>query len=64
MPLVRNSVQPFSYRCADVDEAAKLEIKDAFLEYDRQLLVADPRRREPKKFGGHGARARRTKSYR
>mmetsp|Transcript_51111 Transcript_51111/g.83643 ORF Transcript_51111/g.83643 Transcript_51111/m.83643 type:complete len:111 (-) Transcript_51111:74-406(-) len=47
-----------------VDEAAKLEIKDAFLEYDRQLLVADPRRREPKKFGGHGARARRTKSYR
>nr|QLA09570.1 40S small subunit ribosomal protein uS9 [Euglena gracilis]6ZJ3_SL Chain SL, Ribosomal protein uS9 [Euglena gracilis] len=47
-----------------VDEAQKLEIKDAYLQYDRTLLVADPRRTEPKKFGGHGARARRTKSYR
>ena len=26
--------------------------------YDRSLLVADPRRCEPKKFGGNGARAR------
>ena len=26
--------------------------------YDRSLLVADPRRCEPKKFGGTGARAR------
>jgi hypothetical protein len=28
------------------------------------LLVADPRRCEPKKFGGRGARARFQKSYR
>merc|ERR1712166_958137 len=39
-----------------VDEAAKKEIKEILLGYDRQLLVADPRRVEPKKFGGRGAR--------
>ena len=32
--------------------------------YDRSLFVADPRRTEPKKFGGPGARARYQKSYR
>ncbi|PVV04389.1 hypothetical protein BB560_001115 [Smittium megazygosporum] len=47
-----------------VDEAAKKEIKDLFVAYDRSLLVADPRRCEPKKFGGPGARARYQKSYR
>ena len=47
-----------------VDEAAKQEIKDILLQYDRSLLVADPRRCEPKKFGGRGARARFQKSYR
>ena len=47
-----------------VDEATKKEIKDTLLEYDRTLLVADPRRCEPKKFGGRGARARFQKSYR
>ena len=35
--------------CADVDEAAKKEVKDILLSYDRTLLVADPRRCEPKK---------------
>merc|ERR1711898_72904 len=47
-----------------VDEAAKREIKDILMNYDRSLLVADPRRTEPKKFGGRGARARFQKSYR
>lgn len=47
-----------------VDEASKKEIKDILVSYDRSLLVADPRRCEPKKFGGHGARARYQKSYR
>lgn len=47
-----------------VDEASKKEIRDSLLMYDRTLLVADPRRCEPKKFGGHGARARFQKSYR
>ncbi|GAA0145789.1 hypothetical protein LIER_05900 [Lithospermum erythrorhizon] len=31
---------------------------------DRTLLIADPRRCEPKKFGGRGARSRFQKSYR
>merc|ERR1711931_507016 len=47
-----------------VDEASKKEIKDVLIGYDRALLVADPRRCEPKKFGGPGARARFQKSYR
>ena len=46
------------------DEQSKREIKEAFLMYDRNLVVADPRRCEPKKFGGKGARARFQKSYR
>jgi small subunit ribosomal protein S16e len=47
-----------------IDEASKREIKDVLVQYDRTLLVADPRRCEPKKFGGPGARARYQKSYR
>ncbi|XP_065883676.1 small ribosomal subunit protein uS9-like [Dysidea avara] len=47
-----------------VDEASKKEIKDILTQFDRTLLVADPRRCEPKKFGGPGARARYQKSYR
>merc|ERR1711955_113287 len=47
-----------------VDEASKKEIKDTLTQYDRTLLVADPRRKESKKFGGPGARARYQKSYR
>ena len=47
-----------------VDEATKKEIKDLLLSYDRTLLVADPRRCEPKKFGGRAARAKYQKSYR
>ena len=47
-----------------VDEASKNEIKDILIQYDRSLLIADPRRQEPKKFGGPGARARYQKSYR
>ncbi|XP_053384920.1 40S ribosomal protein S16 isoform X1 [Mercenaria mercenaria] len=47
-----------------VDEASKKEIKDLLIAYDKSLLVADPRRCEPKKFGGPGPRARYQKSYR
>ncbi len=35
-----------------------------FVEYDRTMVIGDPRRKEPKKFGGPGARARDQKSYR
>merc|ERR1712080_391239 len=47
-----------------VDEQSKQEIKVILVQFDRSLLVADPRRCEPKKFGGPGARARYQKSYR
>ena len=47
-----------------VDEQSKKELKDQFAAFDRSLLVADPRRREPKKFGGPAARSRYQKSYR
>ena len=48
----------------DVDEVSKKEIRDILVQYDRSLLVADPRRSEAKKFGGPGPRARYQKSYR
>merc|ERR1712110_680184 len=35
-----------------------LEKNDLLISYDRTLLVSDPRRKESKKFGGPGARAR------
>ena len=40
------------------------ELRDAFMEFDRLLLVNDVRQSEPKKWGGPGARARYQKSYR
>ena len=46
------------------EEWEKREIKEILLEYDRGLLVMDPRRCEPKKPGGRGARAKKQKSYR
>ncbi len=47
-----------------VDEESKNGVKNLLLSYDRSLLVADPRRCEPKKFGGPSARSRYQKSYR
>eukprot|EP00915_Cephaloidophora_sp_WS-2016_P003821 GHVH01005155.1.p1 GENE.GHVH01005155.1~~GHVH01005155.1.p1 ORF type:complete len:153 (+),score=29.86 GHVH01005155.1:45-503(+) len=53
-----------SYAQKYVDESTKQELRDALMAHDRSLLISDPRRREPKKFGGRGARARFQKSYR
>lgn len=39
-------------------------LRNTFLEYDRTMLSGDGRRKEPKKFGGPGARRRKQKSYR
>ena len=39
-------------------------LQSAFTDYDRTMLAGDPRRKESKKFGGPGARARNQKSYR
>jgi small subunit ribosomal protein S9 len=47
-----------------VDWFKKEELKRRITEYDRVLLVGDPRQSESKKFGGPGARRRRQKSYR
>ena len=47
-----------------VDEESKDEIRKNLLNYDKNLLVCDNRRMEPKKYGGPGARARYQKSYR
>jgi len=41
-----------------------MDLKEKFIQYDRTMLVGDPRRSEPKKYGGKGARARKQKSYR
>ncbi len=40
------------------------DLKKKLTEYDKHLLSGDDRRKEPKKFGGPGARRRKQKSYR
>ena len=58
-------------------EAARMAISNAILkwtksthlrsvysEYDRTMIAGDSRKKEPKKFGGPGARSRDQKSYR
>ena len=40
------------------------KIRKKYIQYDRTMLSGDSRRKEPKKFGGPSARARRQKSYR
>jgi len=40
------------------------ELKKAFLKYDKNLLVADTRRKEPNKPGDSQARGKRQKSFR
>jgi small subunit ribosomal protein S9 len=39
-------------------------LRTVFAEYDRTMIVGDSRSKEPKKFGGPGARAKEQKSYR
>ena len=50
-----------AYYAKYVDAYSAMELKKKLVAYDRSLLIADPRRMEPKKFGGAGARARRQK---
>jgi len=47
-----------------VEYFGDMNLKDRYVQYDRTMLVGDPRRSESKKFGGPGARARKQKSYR
>lgn len=47
-----------------VDFTKSIDLRTLFIDYDRSMIAGDSRRREPKKFGGPGARARKQKSYR
>lgn len=47
-----------------VEYTGDMKLKDKYVQYDRTMLVGDPRRSEPKKYGGPGARAKNQKSYR
>jgi small subunit ribosomal protein S9 len=47
-----------------VEHTNDAELRDAFMTFDRSLLVNDVRQSESKKWGGPGARARYQKSYR
>ena len=53
-----------AYHQKFVDEFSRKSLRDKLVEFDKTLVVADPRHCEPKKFGGPGARARYQKSYR
>jgi small subunit ribosomal protein S9 len=47
-----------------VEYTRSAELRRVFTGFDRTMLAGDPRRKEPKKFGGPGARRRKQKSYR
>ena len=47
-----------------VEFTGDMQLRDAYMSFDRTLLVNDVRQRESKKWGGPGARARYQKSYR
>jgi small subunit ribosomal protein S9 len=47
-----------------VEYTGDMEMRDAYMQFDRTLLVNDVRQSESKKWGGPGARARYQKSYR
>ena len=46
------------------NKSTRQQLKDMILGYDKYLISGDARRKEPKKFGGSGARRRKQKSYR
>ena len=46
------------------NKSTRQQLKTKIIEYDKYLISGDARRKEPKKFGGSGARRRKQKSYR
>jgi|TARA_B110000014_G_scaffold207458_1_gene158417 small subunit ribosomal protein S9 len=46
------------------NKSTRQQLKNKIAEYDKYLISGDARRKEPKKFGGSGARRRKQKSYR
>ena len=45
-------------------KSVRADLRKKILAYDKYLISGDSRRKEPKKFGGKGARRRKQKSYR
>lgn len=45
-------------------KTARADLRKRISDFDKYLISGDARRKEPKKFGGPGARRRRQKSYR
>ncbi|MDH3501357.1 MAG: 30S ribosomal protein S9 [Nitrosopumilus sp.] len=47
-----------------LSKSIREDLRQRISEYDKYLISGDARRKEPKKFGGPGARRRKQKSYR
>ncbi len=47
-----------------LSKSAREDLRNRIAEFDKYLISGDARRKEPKKFGGPGARRRKQKSYR
>jgi small subunit ribosomal protein S9 len=47
-----------------LSKSVREDLKKRINEFDKHLISGDARRKEPKKFGGPGARRRKQKSYR
>lgn len=45
-------------------KSSREDLRKRIVEFDKYLISGDARRKEPKKFGGPGARRRKQKSYR
>ena len=51
-------------RAHPLSKSVREDLRKRIADYDKYLISGDARRKEPKKFGGPGARRRRQKSYR
>ena len=47
-----------------LSKSTREELRNRITEFDKYLISGDARRKEPKKFGGPGARRKKQKSYR
>ena len=47
-----------------LNKTTRQQLREKIADYDKYLISGDARRKEPKKFGGPGARRRKQKSYR
>ncbi|MEK6864924.1 MAG: 30S ribosomal protein S9, partial [Thermoproteota archaeon] len=45
-------------------KSTREDLRQRITDFDKYLISGDARRKEPKKFGGPGARRRKQKSYR